>query len=157
MKPCLLDTDILSLFFRNHPQVVHSCNLYLQEYRQLSFSLITHYEILSGLKHRDAQKQLDKFLEFSRLNQILLLTEESVTTSAKIYADLRKKGTPLDDIDLLIAGVAIANNLVLITHNQKHFSKIGSSRLCVIIFAYRIVKCLSGNTFRTILSKKLSV
>jgi tRNA(fMet)-specific endonuclease VapC len=111
LKPCLLDTDILSLFFRNHPQVVHSCNLYLQEYRQLSFSLITHYEILSGLKHRDAQKQLDKFLEFSRLNQILLLTEESVTTSAKIYADLRKKGTPLDDIDLLIAGVAIANNL----------------------------------------------
>ncbi|MCZ8055257.1 MAG: type II toxin-antitoxin system VapC family toxin [Microcystis sp. LE19-12.2C] len=124
MKPYLLDTDILSLFFRNHPQVVHSCNLYLQEYRQLSFSLITHYEILSGLKHRDAQKQLDKFLEFSRLNQILLLTEESVTTSAKIYADLRKKGTPLDDIDLLIAGVAIANNLVLIIHNQKHFSKI---------------------------------
>ncbi|MGV2388374.1 MAG UNVERIFIED_CONTAM: hypothetical protein LVR29_08765 [Microcystis novacekii LVE1205-3] len=47
---------------------------------------------MSGLKHRDAQKQLDKFLEFSRLNQILLLTEESVTTSAKIYADLRKKG-----------------------------------------------------------------
>jgi len=27
----------------------------------------------------------------------------------------------------------------------------------VIIFAYGIVKCLSGNTFRTILSKKLSV
>lgn len=124
MKPCLLDTDILSFFFRNHPQVVYSCNLYLQEYRQLSFSLITYYEILSGLKHRDAQKQLDKFLEFSQLNQILLLTEESVTISAKIYADLRKKGTPLDDIDLLIAGVAIANNLVLITHNQKHFSKI---------------------------------
>ncbi|WP_420372297.1 hypothetical protein [Microcystis aeruginosa] len=33
----------------------------------------------------------------------------------------------------------------------------GSSRLCVIIFAYGIVKCLSGNTCRTILSKKLSV
>jgi disulfide oxidoreductase YuzD len=33
----------------------------------------------------------------------------------------------------------------------------GSSRLCVIIFAYRIVKCLLGKTFRTILLKKLSV
>jgi len=85
LKSCLLDTDILSLFFRNHPQVVHSCNLYLQEYRQLSFSLITHYEILSGLKHRDAQKQLDKFLEFSQGNQILLLTDKSVTISAKIW------------------------------------------------------------------------
>ena len=33
----------------------------------------------------------------------------------------------------------------------------GSSRLCVIIFAYEIVKCLLGKTFRTILLKKLSV
>ena len=124
MKPCLLDTDIISLFFRNHPKVVSSCNLYLQEYGQLSFSLITYYEILSGLKHRDAQKKLNKFLEFSKLNQIILLTEESVKISAEIYADLRKKGTPIDDIDLLIAGVALANDLVLITHNQKHFGKI---------------------------------
>ncbi len=124
MKPCLLDTDILSLFFRNHPKVVENCNLYLQEYEQLSFSLITYYEILSGLKHRDASKQLEKFLAFSEVNQIVPLTEESIKASAEIYADLRKKGTPVDDIDLLIAGVAIANNLVLITHNQKHFGKI---------------------------------
>lgn len=32
MKPCLLDTDILSLFFRNDTQVVYNCNLYLQKY-----------------------------------------------------------------------------------------------------------------------------
>jgi tRNA(fMet)-specific endonuclease VapC len=43
MKPCLLDTDILSLFFRNHPKVVENWHLYLQEYEQLSFSLITYY------------------------------------------------------------------------------------------------------------------
>lgn len=129
MKPCLLDTDILSLFFRNHPKVVENCNLYLQEYQQLSFSLITYYEILSGLKHRDAEKQLEKFLVFSKSNQILPLTEESVKRSAEIYADLRQKGTPVDDIDLLIAGVAIANDLVLITHNQKHFGKIKELKL----------------------------
>ena len=129
MKPCLLDTDILSLFFRNHPQVVENCNLYLQEYERLSISLITYYEILSGLKHRDTSKQLEKFLAFSKLNQIIPLTEESVKISAEIYADLRKKGTPVDDIDILIAGVAIANNLVLITHNQKHFGKIKTLEL----------------------------
>jgi tRNA(fMet)-specific endonuclease VapC len=55
--------------------------------------LITYYEILSGLKYRDAQKQLEKFLAFSKLNQIIPLTEKSVKISAKIYADLRKKGT----------------------------------------------------------------
>ena len=88
MKPCLLDTDIVSLFFRNHPKVVENCNSYLQQYGQLSFSLITYYEIFSGLKHRDAQKQLNKFLAFSQRNQIILLTEESVKISAEIYADL---------------------------------------------------------------------
>jgi len=31
------------------------------------------------------------------------------------------------------------------------------SRLCVIIFAYEIVKCLLGKTFRNILLNKLSV
>jgi tRNA(fMet)-specific endonuclease VapC len=124
LKPCLLDTDILSLFFRNHPKVVENCNLYLQEYDRLSFSLITYYEIFSGLKHRDANKQLEKFLAFSKLNKIISLTKQSVKVSAEIYAELRKKGTPVDDIDLLIAGVAIANNLVLITHNQKYFGKI---------------------------------
>ncbi|AKV69927.1 Alkaline phosphatase [Microcystis panniformis FACHB-1757] len=34
---------------------------------------------------------------------------------------------------------------------------LGSSRLCVIIFAYGTLKCLLGKTFRTILRKKLSV
>ncbi|AKV67118.1 hypothetical protein VL20_1994 [Microcystis panniformis FACHB-1757] len=33
----------------------------------------------------------------------------------------------------------------------------GSSRLCVIIFAYGIVKCLSGKTFSAIWRNKLSV
>ncbi|AKV68426.1 hypothetical protein VL20_3419 [Microcystis panniformis FACHB-1757] len=35
--------------------------------------------------------------------------------------------------------------------------KSGSSRLCVIIFAYGIVKCLSGKTFSAIWRNKLSV
>ena len=41
--------------------------------------------------------------------------------------------------------------------NDPKLGLIGSSRLCVIIFAYRIVKYLPGKTFRTILLKKLSV
>jgi tRNA(fMet)-specific endonuclease VapC len=65
MKACLLDTDILSLFFRNHPRVVEHCREYLKEYPCLAISQIPYYEILSGLKHRDANKQLDSFLEFT--------------------------------------------------------------------------------------------
>lgn len=124
MKPALIDTDILSLFFRGNANVVAQFQTYLIAYEQINISIITYYEILSGLKHRDAQKQLALFLEFAAQNSVLPLTEQSVTLSANIYANLRLQGIPIDDIDLLIAGVAIANNLVLITRNQRHFNRI---------------------------------
>ena len=124
MKPALIDTDILSLFFRGQPNVVSWFGQYSSHYNEIAFSILTYYEILSGLKHRDAKKQIGRFLEFSAQNSILPLTKRSVSLSADLYADLRKKGTPVDDVDLLIAGVAIANSRVLVTHNRKHFEKI---------------------------------
>ena len=124
MKPALIDTDILSMFFRSNANVVSQFQAYLLEHRQINLSIVTYYEVLSGLKHRDAQKQLTLFLDFASKNLILPLTVQSVALSADIYAKLRQVGTPVDDIDLLIAGVALANNLVLVTHNQRHFSLI---------------------------------
>lgn len=82
------------------------------------------HEIISGLEHINAHKKTTAFLEFVSMNRVLPLTEQSVTISAGIYAELRKTGKPLDDIDLLIAGVAIANNRVLVTHNRSHFERI---------------------------------
>lgn len=124
MKPALVDTNILSLFFRNQALVVEKFNEYTQEYSKINISIITYYEIVSGLKHRDAQKQLTSFLEFASYNVVLPLTIESTTISGEIYASLRKKGTPVDDIDILIAGIAITNDLVLATNNLRDFEKI---------------------------------
>jgi tRNA(fMet)-specific endonuclease VapC len=76
------------------------------------------------VKHRDALKQIDMFCEFVKSNRILPLTEKSVAISSNIYAALRKKGNQLDDIDVLIAGVALAHDLVLVTHNVHHFNRI---------------------------------
>ncbi len=61
MKPALVDTNILSLFFRNQLPVLEKFNAYIQEYGKINISIITYYEIVSGLKHRDAQKQLTSF------------------------------------------------------------------------------------------------
>ncbi|MDM8542646.1 type II toxin-antitoxin system VapC family toxin [Desulfococcaceae bacterium HSG9] len=124
MKPSLLDTDILSLFFRNHPEVTSHFASYLTLYKKMNISIITYYEIISGLKHRDAHKKMASFLDFVSKNKVLHLTEQSVTISAEVYAELRKEGKPLDDIDILIAGIAVANDLVLVTHNRNHFERI---------------------------------
>lgn len=124
VKPSLIDTDILSLFFKNNPKVISFFTSYLALYKKLNFSIITYYEILSGLKHRDADKKLFRFLEFASKSNVLPLTKESVTISGDIYAELRKSGNSLDDIDLLIAGTAIANRMVIVTHNRHHFERI---------------------------------
>ncbi len=55
MKASLVDTNILSMFFRGHPQVVVKFQAYLAEYDTINLSMITYYEIVSGLRHRDAQ------------------------------------------------------------------------------------------------------
>jgi tRNA(fMet)-specific endonuclease VapC len=124
VRPALIDTDIVSMFLRGHRNVVVRFEAYLSEYGTINFSIITYYEIVSGLKHRDAQRHLDIFLEFATYSTILPLTERSAMIPADIYADLRKQGQSIDDIDILIAGIAMANDLIVVTHNQRHFGRI---------------------------------
>jgi tRNA(fMet)-specific endonuclease VapC len=120
----LLDTDILSYFIKGHSEVQSRVKSYVEAGGGIRFSLITYYEIVSGLKHRDARGRLNSFLIFAKECEVLPLTVESVSISAEAYAVTRKNGKAVDDIDLLIAGVAIQNNCVLITHNKRHFEHI---------------------------------
>ncbi len=124
MKPSLIDTDILSYFFKGIPSVIAHFDEYNRRYGTINLSIITYYEILSGLKHRDAHRKLDTFLAFAAQNTVLPLTQQAATHAAEHYASLRKSGTPLDDIDLLIAGIALANGLVLVTRNTEHFDRL---------------------------------
>lgn len=124
MKPALVDTDILSMYFRGNDTVKINIDRHIEEYGTVNLSIITYYEILSGLKHRDARKQLDSFLGFAAQNTVLSLTDKSVMASAEIYAKLRTKGDPIDDIDILTASIALSNGLALATNNENHFKRI---------------------------------
>ena len=48
----------------------------------------------------------------------------SLDIYAKEKARLKKKGQLIDDFDLLIGSSAIANEMVLVTRNVKHFNRI---------------------------------
>ncbi len=52
------------------------------------------------------------------------MTLRTAGRSAEIYTDLRKKGKEIGHTDTLIAGIAIANNLQLVTNNTDHFEQI---------------------------------
>ena len=56
--------------------------------------------------------------------EIIPIGQESIETFGMLKAKLEKEGTPLDDFDLILASCALANNLVLVTNNVKHFQRI---------------------------------
>lgn len=124
MKPSMLDTDILSEFLRGNKKVISKVDEHLKQFGFISLSIITYYEILNGLLYKDAKKQLSKFEAFAELNRIMPLSLKAVKISASIQADLRKKGTEIGHTDTLIAGIAIANEMQLITNNTEHFKRI---------------------------------
>jgi len=124
MKQAIIDTDTLSYFFRGNSQVINKIDKYLVQFGFINISIVTYYEVLNGLLFKDANKQLQRFQEFVKYNKILPLTQISADKSARIYADLRKNGKTISHNDILIAGIAIMNDLILITNNTEHFERI---------------------------------
>jgi tRNA(fMet)-specific endonuclease VapC len=124
MTPALIDTDIVSYFLKGNEKVFRRFNEYLETFDTINISIITYYEIRSGLTFKGASKQLDIFEEFCSSASVINLSKESVRKSAEIYAAQRLKGAAIDDIDILIAGIAVSNNYTLITNNTRHFGRI---------------------------------
>ena len=78
---------------------------------------------------KNALKQLSVFEDFVVDNIVIPMTDNSAKISAELYSTLRQSGKIVDDIDLLIAGIAIDNDLIIVTNNEKHFKRIPGLKL----------------------------
>jgi tRNA(fMet)-specific endonuclease VapC len=74
MEPALIDTNIISMFMRGHPAVRDRFAAYVKEHDRINLSIITIYEALSGLKHRDAKKQTATFRALVEGSEVWPLT-----------------------------------------------------------------------------------
>lgn len=124
VKQVIMDTDILSAVMRKNPLVLPKARSYINEYGQFTFSIITLYEILRGLKVKGASKQAIVFDRFYKKNIILPLTDEIVVKAAEIYVDLRMRGELIGDADIMIAASALVHGLGVVTNNEDHFRRI---------------------------------
>lgn len=129
MSELLIDTDILSLFLRNDPNVTIEAGSYLGSRKGFTFSIVTTFEILRGLEVKNASRQVAKFDQIRRLSTELDLTGAIITKAAGIYADLYRGGQLIGDADILIAATALEHNLPLVSNNQNHFSRISGLQL----------------------------
>jgi len=125
----LLDSDTLSEIIKGRDfSTRRQAKEYLLRHRRFQFSIITRYEILRGLKAKDAFRQIQAFDELCQNSIVLPLSEEVVVRATGIFAALRKQGAIIDDADILIAATAQVHDLVLITNNLAHFRRIPDLR-----------------------------
>jgi len=124
MEEVILDTDILSFILRKHPAVLPKARAYLVEYSQFTFTIITRYEVLRGLKAKNAIRQIANFDRLCNVSAVLPLTDEAVVEAANIYAHLKRQGTLIMDADILIAASAIIRGMKVVTNNNSHFLRI---------------------------------
>lgn len=123
----LLDTNICIHFLKGHPKVK-------EKIRQvgivnLSLCEITLSELYYGAFYSLHRVQnLERIEKLRKLIYVLSLEEESSKFFGEIKANLRKQGKLIEDMDIFIAAIAKANDLVLVTDNEKHFSRVEGLR-----------------------------
>jgi len=91
----------------------------------LALCSIVAGELLYGARRsNNVAKKLAEVRKFCGLFPSLPVDDAAAEESAEIRADLAAVGTPIGPNDLLIAGVARANGLTLVTHNTAEFSRV---------------------------------
>jgi tRNA(fMet)-specific endonuclease VapC len=90
----------------------------------LALSSIVYAEISYGLKKRGLETVASKVRAFIDIMRILDFDRAAADMYAKIRTELERSGTPLENMDMLIASATLATNAVLVTHNTKHFARI---------------------------------
>ena len=125
MVKSLLDTDILSEYFKGHNQTVigHAAR-YAREHGTFTFTSVTVYEIVYGLELKGAASQLKKALAWLDQNEQITPTSADYLAAATIKATARKQGSILELPDCLIAAIAVRLGLPLVTGNTEDFQTI---------------------------------
>ena len=125
----LINTNILSALMRGRQAALARAQGYLTAHGRFTFSILTRYEILRGLKARGATRQIAAFEAVSAASEVLPLTDSIIQRAADVYAELYRRGALIEDADVLIAATALEHGLVMISDNEDHFRRIPSLRV----------------------------
>jgi predicted nucleic acid-binding protein len=126
----ILDSDVIIDHLNNKSDYLSS--IISKSKDDLFISVITWSEIVYGIKKsNDPIKTYKQFTNFIiDLNiKILEFDLKIADKFIDLKIDLEKKGSRLEDFDLIIGATSIVNNLTLVTRNTKHFVRIPNIQL----------------------------
>lgn len=125
----MLDTDICIYTIKRKPlQVLH--RLESMARGSLAMSAITFAELMNG-----AKKSLHVAANVRRLNELSKIVavhpfdEKAAVAYGDVRSRLEKTGKTIGANDMLIAAHALSLELILVTNNEKEFSRVRGLRI----------------------------
>ncbi len=109
--------NIKSKFQDNFPTEIYLCSVVKAE---LSYG---------ANKSGNPTKNLEKIKMFFEPFTSLQFDDNAANIYGEIKSDLATKGTPIGPNDLLIASIALSNNLTLVTHNTGEFKRVENLKI----------------------------
>lgn len=120
----LLDTNICVYALKNRPPEV------LERLREVgraavAVSVVTVLELRQGAeKSQQSAANHGRLDFFLKRIPVLDFEQDDALAGARLRAHLERQGTPIGDLDSLIAAQALARELILVTNNVREFERV---------------------------------
>lgn len=118
----MLDTDTCSFVIRGGNEKLRK--RVQRNAGRLCVSAISVAELRFGARKKGSARITDAVEFFLELVDVVPWGEEAAGRYAEIRAVLESAGTPIGNMDTLIAASALADGCVIVTHNTDHFGRV---------------------------------
>lgn len=122
----VLDTNIISAVLRRDAVVRSRLVAETVNGAQLYLCPVVYFEVLRGLRHRDAHGQEARLKALARGLDWEELWRDDWERASDLWANAASRGRRCDDdADLLIAAYALNRSATVVTANRPHFESLG--------------------------------
>jgi tRNA(fMet)-specific endonuclease VapC len=124
----LLDTDTCIYAIKGNEAVLG--RMLAKTPSEIAVSVITEAELRTGAaKSSSRRKSLHRVENFLRPMDIVEFTSADAAVYGRLRARLELAGRPIGPLDMLMAAQAVARKLVLVSNNEREFSRVAGLRL----------------------------
>lgn len=124
----LLDTDIIIYWLNGSLEIEQ--RIISTTLENICFSIISKAELYFGAYNSNqVENNINVIEKLSNKISILPFDEKASKIFGQLKAYLKKEGKVILDADIMIASIALANNLTLVTNNIRHFKRIETLRI----------------------------
>lgn len=120
----LLDTNVCVMYLNGRSTSVRD-RLHSTALEKMAVCSVVKAELFYGaMRSNNLARTLARQQVFLASFASLPFDDDAAIVCGRTRARLASAGTPIGACDLLIAAIALANNLILVTHNTREFGRV---------------------------------